>query len=238
MQWIFKWLRGLGPVGSTLADALAFLTNNWVLTMSALMSIWAAFTEWTFVLVQNPRFQNAVFVFLSLLWTSIGITVLIDRRKPRTVKAEHDYRYGLTFEGLMPALSGPFDTDDSELGVGIQLRNFSSGPIKYTIEELDVRIGNRALPILKKGSLFGFMARGAGRTSYSPAFKRRDFKDFVGQRLEGTANFSITYGHPELPAVRKLSISMAVHLEIPTEPGPVGFGANILDESDQPLNLV
>jgi hypothetical protein len=134
-------------------------------------------------------------------------------------------------------LNAQFDKDDSELGFGIQLRNFSSGPIKYTVEEFDLRIANRALPKIPKGSLFGFMARGAGRTSFSPAFKRSDFKELLGRRLEGTANFAMTYGHPESPPARKLSISMAVYLEITIEAGPIGFGGSILDESDQPLNL-
>src|SRR6266851_4409190 len=104
MQSILKWLRGFGPVGGSAADALAFLTNNWVLTMSTIIALWAAFTEWAVAFVQNPKVQTAALVFLFVLWTSVGITVLIDRRKPRVIKPDHDYRYGLTFEGLMPLL--------------------------------------------------------------------------------------------------------------------------------------
>jgi hypothetical protein len=164
MQSILRWLRGLGPVGGTAADALAFLTNNWVLTMSTIIALWAAFTEWAVAIVQNPKVQTAALVFLFVLWTSIGIAILIDRRKPRIIKTDQDYRYGLTFEGLLPALGAEFDKDDRELGFSITLRNYSSGPIKYTVDDFDVRIGNRALPKLKKGVLVGFMARGAGRS--------------------------------------------------------------------------
>ena len=237
MQSILKWLRGFGPVGGSAADALAFLTNNWVLTMSTIIALWAAFTEWAVAFVQNPKVQTAALVFLFVLWTSVGITVLIDRRKPRVIKPDHDYRYGLTFEGLMPLLTDAFDKDDSELGFGIQLRNYSSGPIKYTVEDFDVRIGNRAVPKLKKGALVGFMARGAGRISNGGAFKRSDFAQLVGQRLEGTVNLSITYGHPELAPVRKLSISIGLTLEIRAAE-PLLFGVSIIDESDQALNLV
>src|SRR6266436_540543 len=237
MQSILKWLRGLGPIGGTAADALAFLTNNWVLTVSTLISLWASLTDWAVAFVQNLRVQTAALVFLFLLWTSIGITVLIDRRKPRVIKAAQYYLYGLTFEGLLPALGAEFDKDDSELGFAITLRNYSSGPIKYTVDDFDVRIGNRALPKLKKGVLIGFMARGAGRTSNAGAFKRSDFAQVIGQRLEGTVNISISYGHPELLPVRRLSVSMAIILEIPAV-GPLLFGANILEESDQALNLV
>jgi len=96
---------------------------------------------------------------------------------------------------------------------------------------VDIRIGNRALPLFLKGTLFGFMARGSGRTSYSAPFKRGDFKQLVGQPLDGTAKFVIFYGHPELPPVRQLTISMHIFLQIP-ETGPFGFGMNILEESD------
>jgi hypothetical protein len=205
--------------------------------MSTIIGLWASVTDWAVGLVQNPKVQTAALVFLFVLWTSIGIAVLIDRRKPKVVKAVQDYLYGLTFEGLVPAIAPDFDKDDGELRFGIQLRNFSTGPIKYTVEDFDVRIGNRALPKLKKGDLVGFMARGAGRTSHSPAFKRSDFKQLLGQSLEGTANFSITYGHPEQPPVRRLSVSINLLLQIP-ENGPIGFGAGILEEADQALNLV
>jgi hypothetical protein len=238
MQSILRWLRGLGPVGGTAADALAFLTNNWVLTMSTIIALWAAFTEWAVAFVQNPKVQTAALVFLFVLWTSIGITFLIDRRKPRVIKASQDYLYGLTFEGLFPAMGASFDKDDDELRFGLQLRNFSSGPIKYTVEDFDVRIGNRALPRLQKGALVGFMARGAGRTSHGAPFKRGDFKQLLGQLLEGTANFVITYGHPEQTPVRRLSISIGLYLQIPEGDNPIGFGANILQETDEPLNLL
>jgi hypothetical protein len=206
--------------------------------MSTVIGLWASFTDWAVALIQNPKIQTAAIVFLVVLWTSIGITVLIDRRKPRVTKADQDYRYGLTFEGLMLHLLGTdFDKDDSELGFGIQLRNFSSGPIKYTVEDFDVRVGNRALPRVKKGALIGFMARGSGRTSNSGSFKRSDFSQVIGRRLEGTANLLISYGHPERPPVRRMSISIALILEIP-ESGPIGFGANIIEESDQALDIV
>src|SRR5712672_2357048 len=104
MQPILRWLRGLGPIGGTAADALAFLTNDWVLTVSTIIGLWASLTDWPVGLVQNPKIQTAALVFLFVLWTSIGITILIDRRRPRITKAVQDYLYGLTFEGLTPTI--------------------------------------------------------------------------------------------------------------------------------------
>jgi hypothetical protein len=155
---------------------------------------------------------------------------LRDRRLPRVIKSEQDFRYGLTFESFQPIAGPDFANDDGELRFGIILRNFSSEPIKYTVEDFDVRIGNRALPVLPRGALFGFMARGARRTSLSTAFKRRDFNG-LGRRLYGTARFIILYGHPELSPARKLTVSADIFLELTAQP-PFGFGMNIKEESD------
>lgn len=199
--------------------------------MSTLIGLWASITDWAVAFTQNPKIQTFAEVFLVILWTVVGLTFLIDRRKPRVVKSERDYRYGLTFEAFLPVINPDFEKDDGEIRFGIMLRNYSSGPIKYVVDDVDIRIGNRALPKMKKGELFGFLARGAARTSTGAPFKRRDFNQVIGQRLEGTANFSVSYGHPEEPPVRRLSISMGIILEIP-ETGPVGFGHNILEEID------
>ena len=205
--------------------------------MTVVASIYVALSDWALAFANRDDVRTAAVVFLVILWTCVGISILIDRRRPRTVKSEQDYRYGLTFEGFHPVIGAEFDQDDSELRFAIQLRNFSSGPIKYMLEDVDIRIGNRALPLLLKGTLFGFMARGSGRTSTTSAFKRRDFKELVGHRLEGTAKFIIVYGHPEMPPVRQLTITMSLVLEIP-EKGPFGFGSNILGESDIAITWV
>ncbi|SDS13118.1 hypothetical protein [Bradyrhizobium canariense] len=231
MEGFLKWLRTYGVLGSAAATTVALLAANWVVAVTVAASIYVGLSSWAIDFVHRPDVRAATFVFLVLLWTYIGFTVLIDRRRARIVKSEQDYRYGLTFEGFQPIAGPDFDHDDSELRFGILVRNYSSGPIKYTLDDLDVRIGNRALPHLLKGVLFGFMARGAGRTSYSPAFKRSDFKQLVGQQLEGTAKFTIVYGHPERPPVRRLTISLSIILMIP-ESGPFGFGSSILEEID------
>src|SRR2546423_1340204 len=189
MENLTKWLRSYGAFGSALAATLALLTANWAVAVLVVASIYVALSERAIEFVNRPDVRAATLVFLVLLWAYVGITILADRRKARVVRTERDYRYGLTFEGFNPMIGPDFDNDDGELRFGIVLRNYSSGPIKYTVDDLDVRIGNRALPILLPGTLFGFMARGAGRTSFSAAFQRRDFSQLIGQRLEGTARF-------------------------------------------------
>jgi hypothetical protein len=231
MEKFTKWLRTYGALGSALAVTVSLLAANWVVAVTVGVSIYVGLSTWAIDFVNRPDVRAAAFVFLVLLWAYVGFTVLIDRRRPRLVRSERDYRYGVTFEGFNPMAGPTFENDNDELRFAILLRNFSSGPIKYTVDDLDVRIGNRALPHLPRGVLFGFMARGAGRTSYSPPFKRSDFKQLIGHQLDGTARFTVSYGHPELPPVRRLTISLGIALQIP-ESGPFGFGANILEESD------
>lgn len=234
MERFTNWLRTYGAFGSAIAVTVSLLAANWVVALTVAASFYVGLSSWAFEFVNRPEVRGAAFVFLILLWTYIGFTILIDRRKARIVKTEQDYRYGLTFEGFNPFLGATFDKDEDQLRFGILLRNYSSGPIKYTIDELDVRIGNRALPHLAEGTLFGFMARGSGRTSWSPSFTRGDFKQYFGQELSGTATFSVSYGHPEKPPVRRLTISLGITLLIP-ENGVPGFGANILGETDMAI---
>ena len=67
MQQLLKWLRGLEPIGSAIADVLTFLTTNWVLTVSTVISLWASLTEWAVGIVQNPRVQTFAESFLVLI---------------------------------------------------------------------------------------------------------------------------------------------------------------------------
>jgi hypothetical protein len=235
MDRFTRWLRTYGAVGSALAVTVSLLAGNWVVASTVAASIYVGLSIWAIDFVNRPDVRAATFVFLTLQWTYVGFTILVDRRKARIVKAEHDYRYGLTFEGFHLIVAPDFDSEGGELRFGIGLRNFSSGPIKYAVDDLDVRIGKLALPLLLPGTLFGFMARGSGRTSYSSAFQRKDFSQLIGQRLEGTAKFSISYGHPELAPVRRLTISMGIVLEI-RDTGLPGFGFNILHESDDAIS--
>jgi len=234
MQALLKTLRNLGPVGSALASAIQLATTNWVLTMSAILGIWASLTDSVVALVHDPRIQTGVIVFLVFLWTGAGIAYLFDRRRPRIVKTDPDYRYGLTFEGMIPNLIP--HREDNWLTFGVQIRNFSQAPIRYQIDRFDLRIGTRALsPSQSPRPLRGYLARGGGKIAALPAFKKDDLKEFFGKQSVGSAECSIIYGHPEQKPVRRLIIKTDIHLDI-NENGepPMGFGADILEEIDEP----
>lgn len=231
----FTGLRKLGDVGAFIANVLVFLTTNWPLVVTIIVSIYAGISDWAVATVHKPSVYVTVGVFLSVLWTYIGLTFLIDRRKPRLTQPAQDYRYGLVFEGCVPVYEAA--NEDAALQIGLQLRNFSSGPIRYSVEHFDVRIGSRTLPKLKKGALVSYLPRGAGRTSSNVPFKKEDIIEYAGRRVEGTVEFSIAYGHPEQPPERRLKMVMDV-IFVFNASGALGFGGNITEESDEPISIL
>ena len=231
MQSVREQLKSWGWAGNLLIGIGSVLTTNWVVAMSTLGGL--AVLTWTGVLdfVQEPAVHWAAGTFLVILWTFIGVTILRDRRKPRIIKAHEDYSYGLLFEGLVPHYQP--DDEKTTLGFGVALRNFLPYPIKYSVEDFDVRIGNRALPRLEKGILGAVITRGAGRVSRHKSFSKKDIKDFIGQEAKGTVDILINYGHPKREPKRSLKLRLDIYLKIP-EAGPLGFGDNILEEKDEP----
>ena len=60
-------------------------------------------------------------VFVGIIWGAAGMVWLGTRSEPQIVKADRDYAYGLTFEGLSPYFNP--DNPESCLCFGIQHRN-------------------------------------------------------------------------------------------------------------------
>ena len=119
---------GFGTIAAWGANIGAFLTTNWIMAMSAAFGLLTAIWKWLTDLVAIPSVELAIFVFLAVLWTSIGITVLSDRRKARLVRTEPEYKYSLTFEGIVPKYNNTHPA--AALQFGILFRNYSLGPIK------------------------------------------------------------------------------------------------------------
>jgi hypothetical protein len=232
----FKWLRGLGPVGTLIANILAFLTANWGTAVSVatgvIVALWASAVSF----VHDPAVQAGGEIFLATLWTIVAVLYIFDRTKPRSVRAIPDYRYGLTFEGLFPNID-PLN-DEQWMTFAIQIRNFSQAPIRYIVEKFDVRLGSRALPEPKK-ILTGYLPRGGGKTVSPSKFAKNEVKEFFGKRTKGTAKITITYGHPEEKPLRRLIIDMEITLDLPNENEirPMGFGVDIIGEQDEAIGL-
>jgi hypothetical protein len=228
-----KLTKRFGTLGSQVANIITVLTANWGIVVSVATGVVASVWSVTLGFFQHPAVQVAIGVSLATLWSIIGVTYLADRRRPRIVRTSPDYRYGLTFEGLIPNLVP--HAEDAWLGLGVQIRNFTQAPIRYSIEKFDIRIGTRTLPKTQGRPLKGYLARGGAKIGGAPSFKKDDLREFFGKRVVGTAECSIIYGHPEEAPVRRLTINMELHFEFtPTGDPPLTFGADIIDEIDEP----
>jgi hypothetical protein len=126
-----KWLRWLGPVGTVIANAIVFLTTNWGVVVSAGLALITGAWMAAYEFIGQPRVILAIFIFLCALWTYIGFRILNDRRKATVITPERDYAYGLTWEGCLPNY---VPGNETPLQFGLQLRNFSTGPLRYHIE--------------------------------------------------------------------------------------------------------
>jgi hypothetical protein len=179
MQSITKFFGRFGSAGTAIANVLVFLTTNWGVVMSAVLGLVAAIYGGAYDVASNPRVQVGIGTFVAVLWTIIGILVLVDRRKPRLIRSYQDYRYGLTFEGMSPILDK--DNEEAALQFSLQLRNYSMGPIQYAIEHFDVRIGSRALPEWKSEGKTVYMPRGAEEHPARSLLKKTTLKSSMGK---------------------------------------------------------
>jgi hypothetical protein len=224
-------LKAIGWIANLIVGIGALLTTPWILAMSVLggiiVGLWAGALE----IAQRPGVQLGVAAFLALLWTFIGLATLRDRKRPRIVSAAQDYSYGLLFEGL--SLGYDPKGEDGALQLGVVLRNFSPGPLRYTVDKFQVIMGDRTLPRVKKGLLTAFIPRGGQRISRNLPFKRDSIKDFIGKPVKGTAEFTIAYGHPDRSPERQLKMVIEFNLVL-GENAPEGYSDSILEESDEP----
>lgn len=237
----FNRLRGLGPIGSAIANLLTFLTTNWQVVASAIAAIGAGAIGWLRALVLSPAAVAAAVLFLTVLWTIVGITVLLDRRRPRAIRPHVDYRYGLTFEGfipryILPSLSFP---DAGSLHFAFMVRNFTQSPMKYEIEHVDIRLGTRAIPRVPSGTIKGFMARGAGRMSSIRGFTKDQLAEFYNNGnnpAKGSVEVLYVYGPPDGSPERRLRIDIEIYVMLEKDGESFGWQDSIISEEDEPIS--
>ena len=222
------WAR----VAFILATIAKVIATPWGAAVTTLTALAAAAGLWLADWQHVQYWLASLATFVGIIWAAAGIVWLGTRSEPHVVTSYRDYAYGLTFEGLIPHYHP--DRADEALGFGIQLRNFSVGPIRYVVEEFDVRIGNRALPKVKKGHLTSIMSRGAGRLSNTVAFSKEDIAGLVGKNAKGVVDIAIDYGHPEEPPIRRLNVGLDVTLDF-SNPPSLTFAAGIRSESDKAI---
>lgn len=225
--------KSLKDAGNFILWLGTLITYSWWSTIITAGSVALAAWRWGKSVIVKPLFHSVVLVFVATLWTLIGLSWL-SRRKPKDVDA---LRYGITVEGITPVFEG------IGLQFGIAVRNYSPVPLRYWVEEFEVKIDTRTLPTkYKQDSLTAMLPRGSQRTSSTNSFKMEHLMEFLGKRVEGSLDFSIKYGDADKEPVRRTKMSLHIFLVFPNLPeqpihGPLllGFNSSILEESDEPI---
>ena len=237
---IQAFLRGLGPMGGFAANVVSALTTNWAVVMSAILALIAVAQSVTLEFFSRPPVQIAIGIFLSLLWTIIGVLTLRDRLRPRVITPHHDYRWALIYEGFFAA----WDPNVmNRMNFVLQIRNFGSGPIKYSVEKYDVQIGSRSPPKKKRSEMIGYLQRGAGKMLGTNFLSGNEIADFTisapsNSPHTGSAEIVVVYGPPEGEPQRRFTVGLELLLGIKyanNGPPHLAWGANIIEERDEAL---
>lgn len=234
---MFEKLQRSGKLGNFFVTAVTLITTNWVLVMSFIAAVFAYLNNFVKSIVANQDFKNSAQLFLIVVWTFIGLLWLSDRKKPKLMANFKDYQYGLTWEGFICGID--VKNDEKFFGINMQARNFLPNPLKYTVEDIDLRIGNRTIPRYESGKLTSIMPRGAGRQSGIGLFAKSDVESFFNKTVEGTVEVSVVYGHPDLPPTRRFTVLCSINLAI-WEKGnndyDVQCSFGIDKETDEPIH--
>jgi hypothetical protein len=225
-----SWFRRFGRVGTALANVLVFLTTNWGVVVSVLAALYVARSNWASGFVQNPKVDAAAFAFLVLLWTYIGFTTLIDRQKPRLIRTQQDFDYGLLLEGCVPYYA-PTNTE-AALQLGVQLHNFTGGSLRFRIEKFEMNIEGNALP--HRESVDSFIPRGGTKIYKMAPYAQSDLKGYQNRAVTGSIKLSISYGHPDRQPVRRLTTTLELHLDF-TQSVSLGYAESTREETDEPI---
>jgi hypothetical protein len=83
--------------------------------------------------------------------------------------------------------------------------------------------------------MYGFMPRGAGRTSSIRGFTRDQLKEFYNNEdnpAKGTADITFTYGPPDGPPERRLRIRLEFYVIFMKDGEQLGWQDSIVSEKD------
>jgi hypothetical protein len=230
---MWDWLKRLDRSGGTLAWILTILTTQWGVIVSALVAFAVAAFTWTSDFVHRTEVQTAAAVFLVLLWTYIGVSTVSRRKRPIIIRHEEEYSYTLLHEGI----NFGFDPDNVEncLQLGINLRNVGTLPMLYVVESLQVVIGDRTVTKKEYKNNSGIMARFGARVFRDTGFRRDAIKELFDTEVAGSIKYSIAYGPPDAPSVRRLKLEIEIGMRLALDPTKRGFSDTIISELDQPV---
>jgi hypothetical protein len=222
---MFKWLRRYGAFGSALATTVRLLTSNWMLAVSIVFgfvtSWWAWITQWGYL----PVVLFDIFAFGGAVWTLNGVVWFSTRNRPSKQKLTFDYSFGIALDDVIP--SHDPENVHNNLEFRFQIRNVAPGPAKYDAERINVVIGDR---IRSARNINGTLPRNSWIQLKVGGFDK-DTVDQFPDRIAGTYEYTIIYGHPEDNYTRRGT--KRIHFDLVKREGKVIAAPwNILEEHD------
>ena len=197
--------------------------------MSAGLGLGAA--AWAWISSQPALWITiaALLTFTAGIWAWNGVSWARNQKRPPSARISFDYSYGLALDSIQLGMD---DTkEDAAFQIGLNLRNATSGALKYHVEEFDVILNNRTIanPIFtNKGTV---IPRDSRPVFYYPPFDKRTLQE-LRPRAEGILKYTILYGHPESAYVRKAKKRLRLSVRLDHSPGVAYV---IESESDEGL---
>jgi hypothetical protein len=193
-----KYLRGLGSAGGWAANAIQILTYILPgLTISVIGASIVAYFNSALEWVRLPTVYITAATFLFILWTYIGLSAIIRRRKPQIVTIHHDYAYGLSPEGMLAMVGSfpsnhPIRPNGKAIAIVCNFRNASAGPLRMRIEEARVNLNNKSNDesINQVDLILPRMAQKSIRIGAIPVEQNED-------KMTGSVILRLNYGHPD-----------------------------------------
>ncbi|SRR6266851_8487549 len=168
--------------------AAHWLTTLLLFAMSTGLPIWTAISEhWSWPLA----IALGVVLFAVGLWIINGIVWLRRQTRPSKAKITFDYSYGIALDDISPSIDPNNETNNLEFR--FQIRNVAPGPIKYKAERIDVVVDDR---IKSARDITGTLPRNSWIQLKVGGYEKK-IVDTLPDRVAGTYEFSIIYGHPD-----------------------------------------
>lgn len=201
------------------AQSISALIVSAILAIAAGAGTWLGRTEPVII------FLVSLFCFTTALWAWNGAVVLFKSNE----KLPPKYAYGLSFVVLEAHLVK--GEKDCSIQIDLILKNVSQFPLRYYLEDFRVVLENRTIDDPEYANRGSVIPPGES-TRY--AFKAISGLDPSSEKAkkEGTFEYSIKYGHPDLGAFRICKRKSRIAVLVAPNGGLV---EQVISESDKPI---
>lgn len=207
--------------------------------LTAILAYYTSALQW----VQQPYVYSCARIFLFLLWTCIGISILRNQRRilpvrlddTSTVRIAHDYAYSLVVENFHLQPLKITDKIENGLQITCYLRNVGVGPLELITESVDLVIdGKTSKELDLTAPIKTIFARQALKgISAAPV-------EIDGNKntLSGYAIFKVLYGEPCKNPERRFTLKIKIHIALDQATKAYHMIVEGAEEKDEPYDNI